>query len=409
MKVLIIGAGIAGTATAVALAKAGIESEICEAYDHDSEGVGAWLTLASNGIDAAATLGLESAVTASGFPTTRMSMFNHRDRLLAQFPMGSPRPDGLQVHSVRRADLYAALRDAATACGVRINYSRRLVRLDTPDTASVRAHFDDGSHTDAQVLVGADGLRSVTRRLIDPAAPAARYGGLLNTGGFAPPGALPARHESAPGTLCFRFGRRCFLGHVTTPAGETWWFANPPSKKELTREDLAAIDDQTWRARLHQLFQGDDTPAPALIDATEHVFAGWNTYDIPTLATWHHNRVIIIGDAAHAVSPASGQGASLALEDAITLARALRDEPHPQTAFRRFDNERRERVEKIVKLGKRNGDGKAAGALNRALRDHIIMPLVAARFQRRRTHPEAWVFNHHIAWDQPPTHTAKMT
>ncbi|WP_375479440.1 FAD-dependent oxidoreductase [uncultured Jatrophihabitans sp.] len=400
MRILIVGAGIAGTATAVALAKAGIRAEICEAYDRGSEGVGAWLTLASNGIDAAATLGLGDAVIAGGFPTPLMRMYTHRDRLLAEFPFGSPRRDGLQVHSVRRADLYAALRDAVAARQVPVTYSRRLVGIDAPDTGPVQAHFDDGSTTIADVLVGADGLRSATRAIIDPAAPPARYGGLLNTGGFAPAGVLPARYETAPGTLCFRFGRRCFLGHVSSPAGETWWFANPPSKRELSRQDLAAIDDHTWRETLHELFRGDDTPAAELIDATENIFAGWNTYDFPTVPTWHRNGMVIVGDAAHAVSPASGQGASLALEDAVTLARALRDATDVASALTRFETERRERVQKIVELGKRNGDGKSAGPLARVIRDRVVMPLVAARFQRQHTHPEAWVFDHHIGWDE---------
>lgn len=399
MRVLIIGAGIAGTATGVALAKAGIDAQICEAYGQDSEGVGAWLTLASNGIDAAATLGLGEALTGSGFPTLQMRMFNHRDRMLAQFPSGSARADGLQVHSVRRAELYAALRDAATRHAVPITYSKRLARVDTPVSGPLRVNFDDGSSISADVLVGADGLRSVTRQIIDPAAPAARYGGLLNTGGFAPAGALPTRYETEPGTLCFRFGRRCFLGHVTAPDGQTWWFANPPSKRELTRQDLAAIDDRTWREDLHELFRGDATPASALIDATEHVFAGWNTYDFPTVPTWHRAGMVIVGDAAHAVSPASGQGASLALEDAVTLARALRDESDTTAALLRYELERRQRVEKIVALGKRNGDGKSVGPATRLLRDHVIMPIVSAHFRRQQTHPDAWVFDHHIDWN----------
>lgn len=401
---LIVGAGIAGTATGVALARAGIEAEICEAHDRGSDGVGAWLTLASNGIDAAATLGLAHAVTGDGFPTPRMRLFNHRDRLLAEFPLGSPRADGLQVHSVRRGDLYAALRAAATAHGVPITWSRRLARVDPAAGGPLRAHFDDGSSTGADVLVGADGLRSVTRSIIDPDAPAARYGGLLNTGGFAPAGALPARYEAEPGTLCFRFGRRCFLGHVGAPDGRTWWFANPPSTRELSRADLAAIDDRSWRARLHELFDGDDTPAGELIDATAHVSAGWNTYDLPTVPTWHRAGMVLVGDAAHAVSPASGQGASLALEDAVTLARALRDTtdtagtPDVSEALRRYEHERRQRVEKIVELGRRNGDGKSTGPAARLLRDRVVMPLVTARFRRRKTHPDAWVYDHQFAW-----------
>jgi 2-polyprenyl-6-methoxyphenol hydroxylase-like FAD-dependent oxidoreductase len=226
---------------------------------------------------------------------------------------------------------------------------------------------------------------------------------LLNTGGFARPGALPDRFAAEPGTLCFRFGRRCFLGHVTAPDGSTWWFANPPSKRELSRDELAQISETEWRSRLLELFRGDQTPAADLIAGTERVFAGWNTYDFPSVPIWHRDHMVIIGDAAHATSPAAGQGASMAVEDAVTVARALRDAPDVPAALRRYEAERRERVERVVAIGKRNGSGKAAGPVARLLRDWLIMPLVAARFARRPTHPDAWIFDHHISWDTTPS------
>jgi FAD-dependent urate hydroxylase len=406
MRALIAGGGIAGTTTGIALAKAGIAAEICEAYGRDSEGVGAWLTFASNGVDALATLGLGEVVTACGFPTTRMRLLNHTGRLLAEFPLGSPRPDGLLVQSIRRADLYRVLRDTATDRGVPVIYGKRLVGC-RAEPRGVRAFFADGSHADADVLIGADGLRSVVRHLIDPHAPTARYGGLLNTGGFARPGSMPDRFHSEPGTMYFRFGRRCFLGHVTAPDGSIWWFANPPSRDELTRDQLAEISEQTWRRRLLELFAGDEVPAADLIAGSAHVFAGWNTYDFPSVPHWHRESMVIIGDAAHATSPAAGQGASMAVEDAVTLARALRDEPDVASALRRYEVERRDRVERVVQLGRRNGNGKAAGPLTRLLRDRVILPLAAARFAKRETHPDDWVFSHHIAWEPSTSPTLK--
>ena len=400
MRALIVGGGIAGSTTGIALVKAGIAAAIYESHERDAAGVGAWLTFASNGIDALSTLELGDAVGSCGFATTRMRMFNHTGRLLAEFPFGAPRPDGVQPHSVRRADLYRVLRDTAAERGVPVHYGKRLVGAG-PRGLGVRAFFADGTHTDADVLIGADGLRSTVRTVIDPRAPRARYGGLLNTGGFARSGSLPARFGNDPGTLYFRFGRRCFLGHVTAPDGATWWFANPPSKRELSREELAGIGEDTWRRRLLELFDGDDVPATALLEGSSRVFAGWNTYDFPAVPHWRRGCMVVIGDAAHAASPAAGQGASMAVEDAVTLARALRDAPDIPTALRSYEDQRRDRVEKLVRLGKRNGDGKAAGPLARLVRDRVILPLAAARFARRRTHPEAWVFDHHIPWECP--------
>jgi len=398
---LVIGGGIAGTTTAIALAKAGIDATVHEAYDRDSEGVGGWLTLASNGIDALATLGLGTEVTAHGFPTRTMRLSNHTGRVLAEFPMAPERPDGLEVHTVRRSDLYRVLRDAATARGIPVTYGRRLVDATPRPGGGVVARFADGELVEADLLVGADGLRSAVRTIIDPGAPAARYAGLLNTGGYATGVTLPPRFRADPGVIEFCFGRNCFLGYSVAPDGSVWWFANPASRQEMGRAELAAISEDEWRRRLHALFADDDLPAALLIDGSDHIFAGWNTYDFPTVPTWHRDDMIIVGDAAHATSPASGQGASMAIEDAVTLARCLRDDGSVAAAFADHESLRRERVEKVVRQGKRNGTGKTAGPVARVIRDKVIMPMVASRAAKTGASPSEWLFGHHIEWDAP--------
>jgi FAD-dependent urate hydroxylase len=106
--------------------------------------------------------------------------------------------------------------------------------------------------------------------------------------------------------------------------------------------------------------------------------------------------MIVIGDAAHAPSPGSGQGASLALEDAVTLATYLRDLPDPVSAFTGFEAARRPRVEQVVRWAARVNNGKAAGPITRTLRDALlptILQLTADSAAERR------LFRHHIDWD----------
>src|SRR5690606_31942239 len=156
----------------------------------------------------------------------------------------------------------------------------------------------------------------------------------------------------------FVFGRRCFFGYFIHPNGnEVWWFANPPSRREPSRRELLAVTTEQWRARLNALFQGDTGPMLDIIAATEHIFPGWNTYDFPHVPVWHNDRMVLIGDAVHATSPSSGQGASLAIEDAVVLAKCLRDIPETGAAFAAFKRLRQERVERVVRHGKRSGDG----------------------------------------------------
>ena len=112
-----------------------------------------------------------------------------------------------------------------------------------------------------------------------------------------------------------------------------------------------------------------------IIAATEEIIPGWNTYDFPRVPTWYNDRMIIIGDAVHATSPSSGQGASMAIEDAVVLAKCLRDIPDTAAAFAAFKKLRKERVERVVKHGKRSGDGKAQGAVGAMIRD-LVLPTI---------------------------------
>jgi 2-polyprenyl-6-methoxyphenol hydroxylase-like FAD-dependent oxidoreductase len=256
----------------------------------------------------------------------------------------------------------------------------------------VLATFADGSTAEGDLLIGADGLRSRTRSIIDPKAPSARHVGLLNTGGFAEGLHLP----DEKGMCHFVFGKRCFFGYMIHPNGDVWWFANPPSKHEPTPGELAAITQQQWRSRLMDLFKDDSGPLLDIIRATPDIVSGWNTYDFPKVPKWFNDHMIIIGDAAHATSPSSGQGASQAIEDAVVLAKCLRDLPGTRDAFAAYENLRRERVEKVVAQGKRNGTGKAPGPVGAWIRDLVLPPIMRSIAKKNSL---AWMFDYRIDWD----------
>ncbi|HEY2793480.1 MAG TPA: NAD(P)/FAD-dependent oxidoreductase, partial [Micromonosporaceae bacterium] len=279
-KAMIIGGGIAGPVTAMALRRAGIDSVIYEAYGEGSDGVGAFLTLAVNGIEALDVIGLRDTVAALGMRTPEMKLISGRGKELGAFPMAA--------RTVERAELYQALRDEAVRRGVPVEYGKRLADA-TAIPGGVRATFADGTTAEADVLIGADGLRSRTRSVIDPKAPRARHIGLLNTGGYA----KGLRLDGEPGVAHFVFGRRCFFGYFINPEnGDVWWFANPPSPREPSREELLAITSDQWRARLVELFTGDTGPMLEIIAATPDILPGWNTYDFPTVPTWHNDAMV---------------------------------------------------------------------------------------------------------------------
>ncbi|HEY2267054.1 MAG TPA: FAD-dependent monooxygenase [Streptosporangiaceae bacterium] len=204
--------------------------------------------------------------------------------------------------------------------------------------------------------------------------------------------------DTAPGSYEMIFGKRAFFGYAVAPGGEVWWFANLPRRDEPARGELAAITGDQWRRRLLRLFADDAGPAVTLIEATPALMTVSPIHTMPRLSSWHAGRMIVIGDAAHAPSPTSGQGASLSIEDAVTLAQCLRDLPGHEEAFARFETLRRPRVEQIVKAAARINNSKAAGPAARRVRD-TILPLIfkfaANSKQARRP------FAHHIDWDTP--------
>jgi FAD-dependent urate hydroxylase len=151
-----------------------------------------------------------------------------------------------------------------------------------------------------------------------------------------------------------------------------------------------------WRRRLTGLFADDFGPAKCLIEATTHELSATPIHTLPHLPRWHSDRMIVIGDAAHAPSPSSGQGASLSIEDGVQLAKNLRDLPSPDQAFAAFDRARRPRVQRIIKQAARVNNCKAATGVSRVFRDamlpHILKLIANSKHSRQ-------LYEYHIDWE----------
>ncbi|MEV4638713.1 NAD(P)/FAD-dependent oxidoreductase [Actinoplanes sp. NPDC049548] len=390
-RVLVAGGGIAGTVAAIALHEAGYDPVVHEAHDRDSDERGAFVTLAVNGLNALRDLGLDPvALLAAGFPTPRMVLRGASGQALAELPLGGPLPDGTATTTIRRADLYTALRTEAERRGVPVVYGKRLVDA-VPDGPGVSVRFADGTSAGADLLVGADGLHSRTRRALDPAAPGPRYLGLLNAGGFTSGPVDPALRP-APGVMQMAFGRRAFFGWAAAPDGSVWWFANPARRTPVEPGELTPAQ---WRAYLLDALADEPIPATELIEASADVLGPWNTWDVPRLPVWRNDRIVLVGDAAHAVSPSSGQGAAMAIEDAVTLGRCLARSADVPAALAAYERVRRPRVEKVVAYGRRSSSTKTAGPVGARVRD-AMMPLVM-RLLYRKGNPQAWILEHRVA------------
>jgi 2-polyprenyl-6-methoxyphenol hydroxylase-like FAD-dependent oxidoreductase len=137
------------------------------------------------------------------------------------------------------------------------------------------------------------------------------------------------------------------------------WWTNLPRERPYSESELQSLSSDVLREQLLDRFVNYYAPVPQLVARTRDIIA-LNIFDIQSLPRWHAGRVMLIGDAAHAVSPNSGQGASLALEDAMYLAKLLRDCGGDYgAAFTRFESDRKPRIERIVAAGRRAASDKS--------------------------------------------------
>jgi 2-polyprenyl-6-methoxyphenol hydroxylase-like FAD-dependent oxidoreductase len=392
MKALIIGGGIAGPVTALALQRAGIDATIYESHPRTDGDVGSFFTVTANGLTALDAVGALGVARQAGFPTRRNVLWNHAGRRLASIPLDATLPGSPAALTMKRSQLARLLQDEALARGIQIEFGRRLADASVTSDGRVTATFDDGATASGDLLIGADGVHSVVRRLIDPMAPSGRYVGLTNFGGFT----RGAGQDVEPEAWHMIFGRRAFFGYHATPTGDVVWFANAPRPKISPRERDATTSAE-WRRQLASLFVDDDGPAVELIDAGELDLAADNTHDLRHVAKWHRGPLIILGDAAHAPSPSSGQGASMAIEDAVILASALRENGSIAEAFAAFERSRRERVERIVAWGARGSSSKVPGRFGRAVRD-LMLPLMFRTFVTQKS--LAWMYDYRVAPDR---------
>lgn len=385
--VAIIGGGIAGPATALALRKAGIDATVYEAYPTPADGLGGTLALAPNGMAALEIIGTAGAVRSIAQPGSRMVM-TLASRKRVDLPALS---DVGPMFVVRRADLHRVLHEEAVRQGITIEYGKRLVGVE-----HTTAVFDDGSRVEFDVLVGADGIHSTVRRLIDPGAPGPKWTGLLGLEGLSSH-VVP----EDPQTMVFAYGRRGYYLYWRTPGG-TGWGVNLPHDRPLTLVQARETPVEEWMRRLAGTY-GDDVPGADLIRHTppESLQVTGALYIMPRVPHWHRDRMVLVGDAAHAPSNSSGQGASLSVESAVQLARCLRDIEDVPRAFATYERLRRARVEKIAARAARINQSKTPGPVVRTLMP-ILMPLMVKTVMNpeKTMGPEQ---RYRIEWDAPVT------
>ena len=378
-KALIIGAGIAGPVTAILLKKAGFDAAVYEAWPY-STGIGGGLQIAPNGMHVLAEAGVADELIRNGSVCEAIDFYSEAGSRLGSVNRDMSRRFGQPSVNMRRSLLNEVVVDKAWSACVEMHFDKPLVRIEDRPDQSVVAHFADGSSAEGDLLIGADGVHSTVRSHVVPDGPQPHDLGLISFGGFVPRSVLEAVDPSEH--MSMTFGQNGFFGYgFCSPdpqRGAMCWSTQPFRGTDAA--SLRAMDQAELRRQLARYHADWHEPIPQLIDALQEIIVTASS-DLATLPNWSRGRTILIGDAAHATSPHAGQGASMALEDALRLVTLLASEEQTEIAFQRFEAERRPRVEKIVALARRNGNNKRefsrTGAWIRNQMIRFILPLSA--------------------------------
>ena len=354
-RILIIGAGIGGLLLARALELSRIEYSIFERAP-ELRPLGAGLTLQANAMSALRGLGLHDAVAWQGQELTSAALRTSEGETLTETSLDFVK-DALGVSSVgiHRGRLHKLLVDALER--ERVQTGKELVRYEER-SGEIDVYFTDGSSAEGTALVGADGLHSTVRRQL-LGETALRYSGYTSWRGIASGDRfVPAGH------ITEIWGRGARFGLLGVGHGETYWFA--------VVNAAAGQRDDELRHAVFDVFRSWTEPVSDVIDATPvDRIVRTDIHDRVPVPSWSRGSVVLMGDAAHPMTPNLGQGACMAMEDAVVLADCLSRQEKPSDAFADFERRRKARanrmVEQAYKLGQLGQSSSAVGVWLRNL------------------------------------------
>lgn len=352
-KVLIAGAGIAGPALAIALIEQGAEVSIIESRQKSQMEEGLFIGISPNGLNILRGLTDLTKLYEDYCPGT-IHFLNAKGKCIASLDTAYQKEQyGAEGVQVRRSAITRLLHDRLTSLGGTVQYDCRLEYIDASGE-KVTVRTSSGVLSDFDILIGADGIHSRCRSIAFPLSPKPAFTELLSTGAIVD---IPGWQDTT-GAINMTFGERAFFAYATSNKGEVWWFNNFYLKQEPDRKKIDPALQQEIKTELLQLHQEDQPVINKIITATRDLFA-YPIYDMPQLEKWYTKNICLIGDAAHAISPHTGQGASLALEDSAVLAKCLAKYAEPEKAFSVFQALRQKRVEKVVAQARKIGKSKS--------------------------------------------------
>ncbi|KQE62530.1 FAD-dependent urate hydroxylase HpxO [Acinetobacter pittii] len=346
MEITIIGAGMAGLTTGIALKKFGHQVTIYEQAEQILP-VGAAISLWSNGVKCLNYLGLTEQVEKLGGKMDNLAYIDGlTGDVMTQFSLYPLIEEvGQRPYPVSRAELQNMLMDEFGREDIHL--AKKMISF-VEEGERVKIQFADGSEIESDLLVGADGTHSITRAYVLGEQVERRYAGYVNWNGL-----VDVSDDYAAADQWTTFvgeGKRVSLMPVAN--NRFYFFFDVPLAVGLEN------DRSQYKALFKQYFKGWCEPVQKLIDAVDVQKTNRvEIHDIEPFANFYKGRVVIVGDAAHSTTPDIGQGGCQAMEDAIYLARSLQiNTLGLQDSLRRYQNKRNERANELVLRARKRCD-----------------------------------------------------
>ncbi len=380
LEVLVVGGGVAGLASAAALAHRGASVRLLERADGFRE-VGAGLQISPNGARVIAALGQDEALAQAGIQS-RAVVLREGAQGHAVLRMALP-ADGSGFHLIHRADLIAVLEGALR--GVEVTFGASVEAV-LPEGTRPAIVFGDGSRESADLIIGADGLHSRLRPAVLGAAPSTPF----FTGQVAWRALIPAEAGAAPEAQVFMGPGRHLVSYPLR-GGALRNIVAVEERRDWAQEGWTHRDDP---AHLREAFRNFGGPVPGWLAQVKDLWL-WGLFRHEVAARWHRRRVAILGDAAHPTLPFMAQGANLALEDAFALASALERTQGLEEGLAEWQAARLPRARRVIQAANRNARNYHLRAPLAPLA-HLALRLSGRVFPDAALRQFRWIYDHDV-------------
>lgn len=336
MRVAVIGAGIGGLCVAIALQKIGISAQIYEAAP-EIKPLGAGIGLTANAIIGLKKLGVVHDIFDRGQQVMSLCMLDAKGKIISDQNTGLLGADFANANLViHRAELHEVLMNALPS-GV-LHLGKRVLYFDQNEE-DLTIHFEDGSRLTTDLLIAADGIRSAVRQQLIPESKP-RYAGYTCWRATIENPTIDLNEMVSAETWTAN-GR---VGVSPLPNNRIYWYCCMKAKQN--DEDMKRMTPEN----LLNYFRNIHFPIEKVIQSTEPVQLIWNDiFDIKPLRHFVYGNIVLLGDAAHAMTPNMGQGACQAIEDAVVLASCIVSNKSLSFALKEYEQRRVKRTAEIIR------------------------------------------------------------